>query len=252
MSTILDGLTPIIQPLLDDGLVLELGPPIKSGKEATVLRCRAHPKTGYDELALKVYRPRTHRSFANDSLYREGSPIQRIGGGNTRAARALQAGTRFGRQVQGSTWCAHEWEVLCQLHEAGLPVPEPVHVSDGAILMELLACDDGSPAPPLIAAGLDAAAAASLFDALCNDVEDMLAQHVVHGDLSPYNVLWNGHGHRIIDFPQAIDPRFNASAERLLERDLRNLACFFERFGERRDAAEIAADMWLRFQHGEL
>ncbi len=252
MSTTLDGLAPIIQPLLDDALVLELGPPIKSGKEATVFRCRAHPETGHEELALKVYRPRTHRSFDADALYREGSTIQRIGGGNTRAARALRAGSRFGRQVQGFTWCEREWEVLCQLYEAGLPVPEPVHGSDGAILMELLACDDGSIAPPLIAASLDPAAAASLFDALCDDVERMLALHVVHGDLSPYNVLWNGRERRIIDFPQAVDARFSSHAERLLERDLRNLAGFFARFGEVPDAAERAADMWRRFRHGEL
>jgi RIO kinase 1 len=252
MSTTLDGLAPIIQPFLDDALVLELGPPIKSGKEATVFRCRAHPETGHDELALKVYRPRTQRSFANDAAYREGSTIQRIGGGNTRAARALQAGSRFGRQVQGFTWCEREWEVLCRLHEAGIPVPEPVHMRDGAILMELLVCDDGSVAPPLIATSLDAEEAASLFDALVDDVEDMLALHVVHGDLSPYNVLWNGHEHRIIDFPQAVDPRFHSGAPQLLERDLGNLARYFERFAEVPDASELAAELWERFRHGEL
>jgi RIO kinase 1 len=252
MLTTLDGLTPIIQPFLDEGLVLELGPPIKSGKEATVFRCTAHPKTSRQQLALKVYRPRTQRSFTNDSIYREGSQIHRVGGGNTRAARALLAGSRFGRQVQSFTWCEHEWEVLCQLHEAGLAVPEPVRMHADAILMELFACEDGSVAPPLIHASFDSGSATELFHALCDDVEDMLALHVVHGDLSPYNVLWNGHEHRIIDFPQATDPRFNSSAEQLLVRDLQNLARFCERSCEVRDATEIAADMWLRFQQGEL
>lgn len=199
MSTTPDGLAPIIKPFLDEGLVLELGPAIKSGKEATVFGCTAHPNPGRDQLAIKIYRPRTRRSFTNDSLYREGSLIHRVGGGNTRAARALLAGSRFGRQVQGFTWCGHEWEILCRLHEAGLPVPEPVH-----------------------------------------------------GDLSPYNVLWNGHAHRIIDFPQAVAPRFNPSAERLLVRDLQHLAQFCGRFGDVPDATEIAADMWLRFEQGEL
>ncbi len=252
MLTTPDGLAPIIQPFLDDGLVLELDQPIKSGKEATVFRCKAHPKTGHDQLALKVYRARTQRSFTNDSIYREGSMIHRIGGGNTRAARALIAGSRFGRQVQGFTWCEHEWEILCQLHEAGLPVPEPMRMHGDAILMELFACEDGSTASPLIHASLDSGSAAVLFDALCDDVEDMLALHVVHGDLSPYNVLWNGREHRIIDFPQAVDSRFNSNAQRLLVRDLQNLARFCERFCEVPDAREIAADMWLRFQQGEL
>lgn len=252
MLTIPDGLAPIIQPFLDEGLVLELGPPIKSGKEATVFRCTAHPNTGRHQLALKVHRARTQRSFTHDSVYREGSMIHRVGGGNTRAARALRAGSRFGRQVKSSTWCGHEWEISCQLYEAGLPVPEPVRMHGDAILMELFACEDGSPAPPLIHADLDAGAAMALFDALCDDVEDMLALHVVHGDLSPYNVLWNGHEHRIIDFPQAVDPRFNSSAQRLMLRDLQNLARFCERFGEVADPTELAADMWRRFEQGEL
>jgi len=252
MFTTLEGFAPIVQPFFDLELVLQIGEPIKSGKEATVLRCTAHPKTGHDELALKVYRPRAHRSFKNDSIYREGSTILRFGGGNTRAARALRAGTCFGRRVQGSTWCGREWEVLCRLHEAGLSVPVPVHVEEDAILMELFACADGAVAPQLSTARLDSSSASGLFHAICSDIEDMLTLHVLHGDLSPYNILWNGDAYRIIDFPQAIDPRFNTNAQQLLARDLENVAHFCARFGDVPDAAEVAADMWRRFQRGEI
>lgn len=252
MSTDVDGLAPVIQPFFDAALIVELGPTIKSGKEATVFACTAHPKTGHALLALKVYRPRTHRSFKNDAIYRRGSTIDRIGGGNTREARALRAGSRFGRQVQGSTWCGHEWEALCRLHDAGLPVPVPVHASADAILMELFTCEDDTAAPPLHTARLDAASASSLFETVCQDVEDMLALHLLHGDLSPYNILWNGSTYRIIDFPQTVDPRFNTDAPWMLARDLQNIARFCARFTDVPDANETAADMWRRFERGEL
>jgi RIO kinase 1 len=252
MSTTLEGFASVVQPFLDLELVLQLGDPIKSGKEATVFRCVAHPKTGHDALALKVYRPRAHRSFKDDSAYREGSTILRFGGGNTRAARAMRDGTGFGRRVQGSTWCGREWEVLCRLHEAGLPVPAPVHVEEDAILMELFASADGAVAPQLSTARLDESAASDVFHAICGDVEDMLALNVLHGDLSPYNILWNGDAYRIIDFPQAMDPRFNSNAQQFLARDLENVAQFCARFGDVPDAAELAADIWQRFQRAEI
>ncbi len=238
----------VIASLFEAELIVELGDPIKSGKEATVYRCRAHPRTGHDDVALKVYRPRAHRSFKHDAVYREGSTLMRIGGGNTRQARAVRRGSRFGREVEIATWGGHEWEVMQTLHAAGLPVPTPVHGSAEAILMELFACDDGSVAAPLHTAQLDAATATALFDSICDDIAHMLALHVLHGDLSPYNILWNGETYRIIDFPQAVDPRFHPSAAQLLARDIENVA----RFCDVPDGAAIAAELWSCFERGEL
>jgi len=251
MPVVDSDLEAVIAPFLDLDLIAEVCEPIKSGKEATVYRCRASPGSAHAALALKVYRPRAERSFKNDALYREGSLLTRIGGGNTRAARALRNGTRFGRAVQGHSWTAREWEVLRRLHAAGLPVPAPVHTADGAILMELYCDPNGEVARPLASARLSPSTAAGLFGALCADVESMLWLDVLHGDLSPYNVLWNGEGYRIIDFPQAVDPRFHGSAPALLQRDLENLARFCARHGEVPDPRLVASAMWQRFLHGE-
>jgi RIO kinase 1 len=117
--------------------------------------------------------------------------------------------------------------------------------------MELFTTEDGGVAPPLITTHLSPEVASALFAALCADVERMLWLDVLHGDLSPYNVLWNGAGYRVIDFPQAVDPRFNGNALRLLQRDLDNVARFCARFGEVPDPATVAVEMWQRFQHGE-
>jgi RIO kinase 1 len=183
MSTDSIDLDASIVPFIDLDLISEICEPIKSGKEATVYRCRGTAASGHEQLALKVYRPRARRSFKNDARYREGSLLSRIGGGNTRAARALHNGSRFGRSVQESTWTAREWEVLRRLHAAGLRVPEPVHVADTAILMEL--CDDGEGgvARPLASARLSPQLALSLFEALCADVEHKLWLDVLHADL---------------------------------------------------------------------
>jgi RIO kinase 1 len=251
MSSDDTDLQPRIVPFIDLDLISEVCEPIKSGKEATVYRCRGTPASGHEQLALKVYRPRAQRAFKNDARYREGSLLSRIGGGNTRAARALRNGSRFGRSVQESSWTAREWEVLCRLHAAGLCVPEPVHVADSAILMEL--CDDGGGglARPLASARLAPERASSLFAALCADVEQMLWLDVLHADLSPFNILWSGHAYRIIDFPQSVDPRFNGNAPSFLQRDLENVGRFCARFADIPDPAAVALEMWSRFQNGE-
>jgi RIO kinase 1 len=240
-----------IATFVDLDLISEVCEPIKSGKEATVYRCRGTAASGHEQLALKVYRPRAQRSFKNDACYREGSLLSRIGGGNTRAARALRRGSRYGRSVQEATWTAREWEVLHHLYAAGLRVPEPVHAAENAILMEL--CDDGEGgvARPLASARLSPQLAPSLFDALCADVERMLWLDVLHADLSPYNILWSGDSYRIIDFPQAVDPRFNGNALSFLQRDLGNVGRFCARFAEVPDPGQVAIEMWTRFQNSE-
>jgi RIO kinase 1 len=218
MSTSSIDLESSIDPFIGLGLVSEVFETIKSGKEATVYRCRGTPASGHQELALKVYRPRARRSFKNDAAYREGGLLDRMGGGNTRAARALRGGTRFGRQVQEATWTAREWEVLQRLHEAGLGVPRPVHATDRAILMELCVDTAGGVARPLAATRLSPAASLALFDAVCTDVERMLWLDVLHADLSPFNILWDGERYRIIDFSQLLLGWVSARAGRLLDR----------------------------------
>jgi RIO kinase 1 len=251
MSISSNDLEASIATFIDLDLISEVCEPIKSGKEATVYRCRGTAASGHEQLALKVYRPRARRSFKNDVRYREGSLIYRLGDGNTRAARALRGGTRFGRTVQEATWTGREWEVLRRLHQAGLGVPEPVRASDRAILMALFEDGAGGVARPLATARLSPELARSLFDAVCADVERMLWLDVVHADLSPYNILWGGEAYRIIDFPQAVDPRFNGNALAFLERDLENMGRFCARFAAIPDPRTVAFEMWGRFQHGE-
>ena len=85
-----------------------------------------------------------------------------------------------------------------------------------------------------------------------NNVEQWLSLNRVHGDLSPHNILyWRG-DLRIIDFPQAVDPRFNRAAEDLLRRDIANVCRYFAPYGIEASPDDIARDLWRRFTYGEL
>ncbi|MFA4986219.1 MAG: RIO1 family regulatory kinase/ATPase [Candidatus Brocadiia bacterium] len=235
-----------IEPFLYEGFVSEVLFQVKSGKEATVFCCRGTRKSRSSYVAAKVYRPLTGRGFRNDAAYSEGRVM-----GKRREQVAFAKKTDFGKRVQHGMWVANEYETLRALHSAGADVPRPIALRGCAILMELAGHDD-SPAPPLREHRPSRDEAQLLFRRVMGNIERFLSCNVVHSDLSPYNVLyWNGHI-RIIDFPQAVDPRFNSNARMFLGRDIENLASYFERFGVECRPWKIATDLWNRFRYSEL
>jgi RIO kinase 1 len=240
---------PAIESFLARGLIEEVLHPVKSGKEATVYCCRGGAAAGAAFVAAKVHRAREHRSFRNDARYHEGRSYTRRPG---RAVRALQRKSRFGHEVQAATWLTHEWETLGSLHAVGVDVPRPIAVADGGILMEFFGEGERA-APPLAACRLEPGEAQAVLDRLLANIARMLARDVVHADLSPYNVLYRGRGDlRVIDFPQAVDPRFNSSALDFFRRDVANVVRSCGKAGARGDPDAIALDLWRRYQRGEL
>jgi RIO kinase 1 len=231
---------------LAEGWITRVLHVVKSGKEATVFCCEAAPSTGAALLAAKIYRPREGRGFQDDSLYRVGRWV-----GGSRLQRALANKSRKGREYQFGSWVDQEWDVLTRMHAIGSDVPTPVSRCGDAILMEYLG-DADEPAPRLHAVRLPPAEADYLLRVLLRNVELWLAHDVVHGDLSAYNVLyWDGRV-RVIDFPQAVDPRANPNARDLLARDVANVCGYFARQGVPSDPTRIAADLWGRFLRAEL
>ncbi len=236
-----------LQAFIDRGLIADVLGVVKSGKEATVYCCEAGDEDGARLLAAKVYRSRDVRSFRDDAMYTAG----RIREPQRREARAVLQKSRAGRKMAFGRWVADEYATLSLLHDAGVAVPRPYAQSDSVIIMEFLG-DAETPAPPLSATRLDACEAQRVFDVLMLNVELMLACDRVHGDLSAYNVLYHDSTVRIIDFPQAVDARFNTNAQTLLERDIEHLYGYFERMGVRADPYRIARDLWRRFLRSEL
>ena len=238
---------------VDDGWIDEPLFEVKSGKEATVFCCSGSGAlaevTDEPIVAVKIYREFTNRSFKNDSVYQAGR-IQFAQANRT--ARALKKRSRYGRKAQHVLWLAHEWEMMKLLHKKGIDIPKPYALNEYAIIMQFVGTKEGGAAPPLLEVELSPERAAEVVDQLLHDVVAMVDLHVVHGDLSPYNILWWEDQPWIIDFPQAVDPRLNPAAQGILARDIENICRWGERFGVERDPQAFMADLWTRFTEGQI
>jgi RIO kinase 1 len=232
---------------LASNLISEVLEPVRGGKEATVFRCRAGNPRGPAFYAAKIYRPTDRRSFRDNAIYRDGRVI-----GPHRIRRAVENRTDFGREVAQALWIAAEYETQGILHESGVSVPRPIATAGSAIVMEWIG-DESAPAPQLRHARLTPAEASAALRDLLRDVETMLDRHRVHGDLSPFNVLyWDGRP-RVIDFPQSVDARMNGNSYGLLCRDVENVCRFFARQGVATpDPWKFSTRLWDRYVRGEL
>lgn len=238
-----------LESFLDEGWISKVVCEVKSGKEATVYCCRSGPRAGDDELiAAKVYRPIESRRFKNDAIYQAGRMhLARPG----RAQRAAENKSSFGRKVQYATWMDNEWETMRLLHDAGADVPRPIARNDQAMLMPYIG-DDAGAAIKLAEADVSPQIAGRIADRLLWNIELMLHCHRVHGDLSPYNVLYWKDAAVIIDFPQAIDPRLNPAALQLLSRDVEHICRWAMKCGVQRDAPHITKRLWSAFVLGDI
>jgi RIO kinase 1 len=234
------------EPFFDNGWIAEVEETLKSGKEATVYRCKAQPHTGVDFFAVKVYRERENRNFKNSSVYEEGRVIL-----DAHARRAVKKKTAFGREAQSGLWVGYEYEHLKTLHKAGADIPRPYVQAGNAILMEYLG-DARAAAPVLNHVELEDHEVRPLFEQVMRNIELWLKHNLIHSDLSAYNILyWDGRL-KIIDFPQAVDPRFNTNALTLLKRDIENVCRYFNRYGLGADSAQLAERLWKRFMRSHL
>lgn len=242
--TVQEALLAHLGPLIEQHLITEVLRPIKTGKEAVVYCCRAHPTLGRDLVAAKVYRPFETRSFKRDTVYQQGR--ERGSRPDARILKALGKKTRHGRLHKFSAWIEHEERTLRILYDAGADVPEPIERVGPVVLMEYVG-DVDRPAPMLTNVGLEAEEAARLYRQVLANVELFLRNRRVHADLSAFNLLYWEDRAVIIDFPQAVDPRYNDDAFDLLVRDLGNLNSYFEQHGvDTADPIEHALSIWRR------
>ena len=224
---------------------------IKGGKEANVYCCAAHPDTGLDLIAAKLYRARMLRNLRNDSRYRQGRPLldakgQAVDSRDWRLHKAIAQKSAAGLEVTQASWIEYEYQTLLRLHQSGVDVPRPIKHGENVILMEYVG-DEVIPAPTLSHIRLERDEAHELFQRMLRNIERMLAAHVVHGDLSAYNVLYWGGEIAIIDFPQVVDPRQNSEAADIFRRDVERICQYFQRCGVDSQPDRIARDLWARY-----
>lgn len=231
-------------------LIADVARRVKGGKEANVYCCLGHPTSGYDLVAAKLYRPRKFRSLKNTTQYEQGRAVLDAAGGvvgqrDWRMHKAIAQKSRTGLTAAQTSWLMYEFTLMQKLHTAGADVPEPIKHSEYALMMGYIG-DETMPAPALIDVALDAAEARPLFDRLLWNIELMLAQGWVHGDLSAYNVLyWEGEI-TLIDFPQVVDPLTNPDARFIFRRDVERVCEYFARYGVRADGRRLAHDLWQK------
>lgn len=232
-----------IQPLIEDGLVDEVLRQLMSGKEATVYVVRC----GSEIRCAKVYKDAGKRSFKQAVQYREGRKVR-----NSRRSRAMEKGSKFGRDEQENLWQNAEVDALYRLAAAGVRAPTPYGCFDGVLLMELVTDDTGDVAPRLNDVVLSAEQARRDHDTIIKDIVRMLSAGLIHGDLSEFNVLVDSHGPVIIDLPQAVDAVANNNAEWMLERDVNNMRNYYGMFAPELLETKYAKEMWALFEAGKL
>jgi RIO kinase 1 len=234
---------PRLQTLIDEGLIDSVVRQLMSGKEAEVYVVRC----GDDTRCAKVYKEANNRSFRQALDYTENRKVK-----NSRQARAMAKGTRFGRQAQEAAWQSAEVDALYRLAAAGVRVPKPHNFHEGVLLMELVSTAEGDAAPRLNDSVLSTEQAAAFHARLIAEVVRMLCAGVIHGDLSEFNILLAADGPVIIDLPQAVDAAGNNHAQRMLLRDVNNLRDFFGRFHPPLLATAYGPEIWALYERGVL
>ena len=232
-----------LAPLVEEGLIDEVISQLMSGKEATVYIVRS----GDQIRCAKVYKDVKQRSFRQATTYLEGRRVQ-----NSRQQRAMEKGSRYGREVQEKLWQTAEVDALFRLANAGVRVPKPYICTDGVLLMELVTDGEGNAAPRLNDVDMTEPLALELHARLLDEVVTMLCEGMVHGDLSEYNILLAADGPVIIDLPQAVNAAGNNEAAAMLERDVDNLATYFGQFAPQLLTTQYGKEIWRLYEAGEL
>ncbi len=210
--------------LMNHGVIARLGPPIRQGKESVVVHGVAPDGRG---LAVKVHTSRVFGSRERRQ-YLFGDWRYRY------AKRHITLWTE-------AMWAEKEYRNLARLEKFGIPAPHPVGFEENVVVMALLG-SEGVAAPQLNE--LDEADYDGFSRTVLTALQRLVRQvQLVHGDLSPYNiVVWGGKPY-IIDVSQAVLVS-HPDAARLLENDIRILAGFFKLKGvEVEDFHRVGAEL---------
>ena len=193
--------------MLNTGILRELHGAMKSGKESKIYH-------GIDpngnEVAVKIF-------LTTSNIFRQGR------------LKYIRGDPRF-KDIPHDTaslvdqWALKEYKNLELAEKAEIPVPRPVHIEKNVLVLGFIG-KDGVPSPVLREVRLQAAA-----DWYRKIVELILQlwdkAHLVHGDLSEYNIMIPDGYPVFIDFGQAVTTE-HQEAKAFLERDIDNINHYF-------------------------
>ena len=203
--------------LLSKGWITEMRGPISTGKEANVYLALR----GSESVAIKIYLTRT-ANFKKMQDYISGDR-RFINVGNSR------------RDIVFA-WTRKEFSNLARAEEADIAVPHPLVFDRNVLVMELLG-EGMQPYPQLRQATPDNYQ--RVYDEIIQAIETLWKKaHLVHGDLSEYNILYGGEKPYLIDMGQAVTTD-HPHAPGFLKRDIEHINCFFSDRCNTRDVTEL-------------
>ncbi|MFB6158806.1 MAG: serine protein kinase RIO [Candidatus Nanohalobium sp.] len=137
-------------------------------------------------------------------------------------------GVKKDRKSVIEEWCKKEFKNLKKASKV-LECPEAIAFHENILVMEFIG-EEFSPYPKLKDVNIENPE--SGFQRVLDDVKRLWQrEELVHGDLSEYNILLDSEGELyFIDFSQGVH-RSHPEAEKLLRRDVENVAKFFVKQG---------------------
>lgn len=194
-----------VNKLQGDGYISNLLGPIGTGKESYVFYSQDF---NGKEVAVKVHRHNIY-SFNKIPMYIR-----------------LRGGKSGGFIKRINDWARFEYSFLSKAHNMGVNSPEPIRCYENIIVMGFIG-KDGKPAGPAISnRNFDVDEWYSKITAF---IINMAKSGMIHGDLSPYNILNNYGEPYIIDFSQAL--KLSRLTISFLVRDIENINKWFTSLG---------------------
>lgn len=130
-------------------------------------------------------------------------------------------------------WAEKEMRNLKRLRAAGIPSPEPLLLRMHVLLMDFLGDSNGWAYPRLKDAVIPVDRYPMLYRQLVVDVRRLYQVcHLVHADLSEYNILYHAKKLYIIDVSQSVEHEHPHALE-FLRKDCGNVTDYFRKHGVR-------------------
>ncbi|MCJ1405641.1 protein kinase rio1 [Xylographa trunciseda] len=218
----------ILLQMINRNVISEVNGCLSTGKEANVYHALSSPDDGSESSdvllhrAIKVYKT-SILVFKDRDKYVSGE------------YRFRQGYSKSNNRAMVKVWAEKEMRNLKRIYASGIPCPEPIYLRLHVLVMGFLGDRHGVPAPRLKDVVLEGADIESrwrhLYIQLLGYMRIMYQTcHLVHADLSEYNILYHQDKLWIIDVSQSVEHDHPRSLE-FLRMDVKNVTDFFRRKG---------------------
>ncbi|KAF9164122.1 Serine/threonine-protein kinase RIO1 [Actinomortierella ambigua] len=213
---VLDPRTRIILfKMLNRNIIYEVNGCISTGKEANVYHARTEDG---QHRAVKIYKT-SILVFKDRDRYVTGEFRFRHGYNKSNPRKMVKI------------WAEKEMRNLKRLYQAGIPCPEPLVLRMHVLVMGFLGDKNGWAYPRLKDAAIDKDRYPALYIQLVKYMRTMYQVcHLVHADLSEYNILYHSKTLYVIDVSQSVE-HDHPHAFNFLRMDITNVSDFFRKKG---------------------